>query len=192
MGREFELKFAATEEQQAAILAKFGDFREISMETTYFDTPDRALGQRRITLRQRKENGAPICTVKTPLPDGSKGEWELEYEDTATMVDMLCKLGAPEELKMLTAGGIEPICGARFLRRAKYLDVPGGQIELAVDKGVLLGGGKEMPLCEVEVELKSGPDDAAIDFAAALAEEFGLKPEKKSKFARAKKLSEEK
>lgn len=189
MGREFELKFAATDAQQAAILDKYGDFHRIAMETTYYDTADHALSRRRITLRQRKENGAPICTVKFPLEDGSKGEWELEWEDVGTMVEELCKLGAPEELKALTAEGIKPICGARFLRQAAYLEVPGGAVELAVDKGVLLGGGKEIPLCEVEVELKSGGDGAAVNFAAALAAEFDLHPEKKSKFHRAQALA---
>ena len=38
---------------------------------------------------------------------------------------------------------------------------------------------------EVEVELKSGSDAVARDFAAALAAEFGLKPQPKSKLARA-------
>ena len=60
MGREFELKFRATEAQQAAILEKYEGFRKIAMETTYYDTADRALSARRITLRQRKENGAPF------------------------------------------------------------------------------------------------------------------------------------
>ena len=192
MGREFELKFMASPQQQAAILERFGDFREISMETTYFDTADRALARRHITLRQRMENGVCVCTVKTKLPDGSRGEWELEWQDPTTMVDMLCKLGAPRELKTWTAGGILPICGAKFLRRAKELTVPGGTVELALDQGVLLGGGKTLPLGEVEVELKSGSDTAAVDFARALAERFDLRPEENSKFHRAQQLAAEK
>ena len=58
-------------------------------------------------------------------------------------------------------------------------------MELALDEGVLLGGGRELPFAEVEVELKSGSDAVARDFAAALAAEFGLKPQPKSKLARA-------
>ena len=189
MGREFELKFRATEAQQAAILEKYEGFRKIAMETTYYDTADRALSARRITLRQRKENGAPICTVKFPLPDGSKGEWELQWEDVDTMVDELCKLGAPAALRELTERGIYPICGAKFTRQASYIDLPGGAVELAVDKGLLLGGGKTLPLCEVEVELKDGEDAVAENFAAALAAEFDLQPEKRSKFSRAQQLA---
>lgn len=190
MGREFELKFAATPTIQDRIEEKYGPFHEISMETTYFDTPDGALSARRVTLRRRMENGVSVCTVKTPLADGSKGEWELEWMDPATMAQELCKLGAPAELLEWTHGGIVAICGARFTRRAKTVTLPGGSVELALDRGVLLGGGREMPLCEVEVELKSGPDQAAIEFAAALAAEFGLQTEPRSKFRRAKDLAQ--
>ena len=83
-----------------------------------------------------------------------------------------------------------PICGARFLRKAKTVTLPDCTVEIALDKGVLLGGGKEIPLCEVEVELKTGPEGAAVTFAQALAAEFGLQPEQKSKFKRASMLAE--
>lgn len=189
MGREFELKFAANPEIQAAVEKKYGAFQQISMETTYYDTADGALAARRITLRRRMENNVSVCTVKTPLADGSKGEWELEWNDPAAMVKELCKLGAPEEILGLTSAGIVPICGARFTRRAKMLELPGGSVELALDAGVLLGGGREMPLCELEVELKSGLDSVATEFAAAIAAEFGLQPEIRSKYRRAQLLA---
>lgn len=189
MGREFELKFAATEEIQAAIAEKFAVTHEITMESTYFDTADRILAQRHITLRRRMENGVSVCTVKTPLSGAGRGEWELEWDDPASMVDELCKLGAPGELKELTAPGLVPVCGARFVRKAATLTVENGTVELALDRGVLIGGGKEIPLCEVEVELKSGDDTAALGFAGLLAEQFGLKQEKFSKFRRAQALA---
>lgn len=189
MGREFELKFAATAQIHQAVEEKYGDFQEITMETTYFDTPDGALAARRVTLRQRMENGICVCTVKTPLPQGGKGEWELQWQDASTMVEKLCQIGAPRELLAWTAPGIEPICGARFVRKAKTIDCPGGSVELALDRGILLGGGRQIPLCELEVELKSGDDTVAIDFAAQIAAEFDLKPENLSKFRRAQLLS---
>ena len=34
MGKEFELKYAATPAQQQALMEGFGDFTEIAMETT--------------------------------------------------------------------------------------------------------------------------------------------------------------
>ncbi len=63
-------------------------------------------------------------------------------------------------------------------------------VELALDQGVLFGGGREQPLCEVEVELKSGSRKGAYIYAMTLAELFGLKQEKRSKFRRALSLTE--
>ena len=192
MGREFELKYRATAEQIAAIGAKFGLFREISMETTYYDTPDRSLSARKWTLRRRFENGVSVCTLKTPHRDGGRGEWEMESHDLISAVPALCKLGAPAELESLVCNGVMEVCGARFTRLAALMEANGCTVELALDRGVLLGGGKELPLCEVEVELKKGDDAAAVAFAKELAQTFGLVPETASKYRRALALSAQK
>ena len=189
MGREFELKYQATPETIAAIQAKFGEFTPISMETTYYDTEDLSLRQRRWTLRRRLENGKSVCTVKTPLPDGSRGEWETENADLAAGVKALCGMGAPKEISDYVNQGVTPFCGAKFTRLAKTIALPGGSVELALDEGVLLGGGQELPFAEVEVELKSGEDDLASVFAGKLAAEFDLKEQPKSKLARAMALT---
>lgn len=189
MGREFELKYSANAQAFAALGAKWEDFTVIQMETTYFDTPDGALAQRHITLRRRMENGISVCTVKTPDGTHGRGEWELECEDIEAAVPMLCKLGASEELLKLTENGLKIACGARFTRRAKLVEITGCTVEIALDEGVLIGGGRELPLREVEVELKDGEEAIAVAFAQALAAEYGLVSEPKSKFARAQKLA---
>ncbi|MBQ8833616.1 MAG: CYTH domain-containing protein [Oscillospiraceae bacterium] len=188
MGRELELKYRADGETLAAIREKFGEFMPISMETVYYDTPDGVLRARHWTLRRRMENGVAVCTLKTPLPDGSRGEWETECGDILAAVPKLCKLGAPEELKALTAQGVRESCGAKFTRLAKLLDIGGCTVEIALDKGVLLGGGKETPLCEVEVEYKDGDESAAHILAQMLAAEFHMHREPKSKVVRAMEL----
>lgn len=185
MGREFELKYGATAARQQSIAEHFGSFETISMETTYYDTPDQLLAARKLTLRRRLENGVSVCTLKTPGDSHGRGEWETKCDRIEGALDELCKLSQWDELPGLLARGVTPICGARFTRRAKTIELPDCTVELALDAGVLLGGGKEMPLCEVEVELKSGSEEAAAAFGTALAGEFGLVPENKSKFRRA-------
>lgn len=185
MGREFELKFAATAEVQAAIRQAYGSFRRISMETTYFDTMDGALSARKMTLRLRKENELCICTLKTPLPDGSRGEWECQATDIQDGLDTLVALGAPKQVAILAESGLQAICGAKFTRLVTEVVTADGRAELALDSGILLGGGREAELCEVEVELKSGSDRAILAFADELAAGYGLQPENRSKFRRA-------
>ena len=186
MSIEFELKYAATAAAQEAVAAAFpADYRVIAMETTYYDAPGGALSARHITLRRRLENGVSVCTVKTPAPGLARGEWECECGEIGDAIPRLCGLGAPKELLLLTAEGVEPICGARFTRRAGLIECGGATVELALDSGVLLGGGREIPLCEVECELKSGSPEAVLAFGTALAERFGLTVQRKSKFRRA-------
>lgn len=191
MGREFELKFRADADILEKIREKYQDFTSISMETTYYDTFDLKLAFHRWTLRRRMENGISVCTFKRPHKDGGRGEWEVEAANIMEGVMKLCQNGADWELMRATAGGLMEVCGARFTRLAKQIDLPDGKIELALDQGVLTGKGKELPFWEVEVELKEGADEVAADFAKALAEEFGLTPEPKSKFVRAMALTME-
>ena len=185
MAREFELKFRASVRQMTAIMEDYDGFREINMVTTYFDTPDQQLLPRHWTLRKRTENEISICTLKTPCDDGGRCEWETECDDITAAIPALCDLGAPEELKTLTAGGLETVCGARFVRQAALIELENCTVELALDRGILKGGARIELLGEVEVELKSGSEEAAIAFARDLAIKYGLMRERNSKYLRA-------
>ena len=185
MAREFELKFRASANQLAAIMEEYQGFREISMVTTYYDTPNQDLLPRRWALRQRQENGVSVCTLKTPCADGGRCEWETECDDIIAAIPALCELGAPAELKELTTAGLEAVCGARFTRQAALIELEDCTLELALDRGFLKGGFRMNLMMEVEVELKSGSDEAAIAFARDLAVKYNLVRERNSKYLRA-------
>ena len=190
MGRELELKFAASSETLDAMEEKYAPLTPITMHTRYFDTPHQAFRGRRWTLRLRLENGRPICTLKTRLSDGSRGEYETESGDIVSAIPALLEQGAPVELEELAREGLEEVCGARFTRLARIIDVPGGQVELALDRGEFTGGGRTLPFTEAEAELKAGPDEVLARFGRALAEEFSLREEPRSKIQRAMALAE--
>ena len=189
MAKEFELKYQASPEILEEIQGNFSDFTPISMETTYFDTPDGAMKARRWTLRRRLENGTAVCSLKTPGDFIRRGEWEVEAPCLEGAIADLLALGAPEALGTYAAKGLSPVCGAKFLRRAALLTLPEGTVELALDQGVFLGGGKEQPFSEIEVELKSGSEETALAFGAQLAREYSLTPETKGKVERAMALA---
>ena len=190
MGRELELKFVASSETLDAMEEKYAPLTPITMHTRYFDTPHQAFRGRRWTLRLRLENGRPICTLKTRLPDGSRGEYETESGYIVSAIPALLEQGAPAELEELAREGLEEVCGARFTRLARIIDVPGGQVELALDRGEFTGGGRTLPFTEAEAELKAGPDEVLARFGRALAEEFSLREEPRSKIQRAMALAE--
>jgi len=185
MATEYERKFRATPALLTAIAAAYpGDAARIQMETTYYDTPSGDLSARHYTLRKRLENGVAVCTVKVPA-GAARGEWEVECACIEAALPKLLALGCPEEIALLAQKGLVPICGAAFTRLATTLSLPEGAVELALDQGFLTGGGRKEPLCEVEVELKIGTTHLCDCFADALAAQFGLQPEEKSKFRRA-------
>ena len=193
MGQELELKYRATPDALNAIQEAFpGDYTEIPMETTYYDTPKNELSARRWTLRRRRENDTYVCTLKTPTADpGIRGEWETECDDILTAIPLLAAESGLEELTKLTSGGIVPTCGARFTRLALPVELEDGMAELALDQGVLLNGDRELAFAEMELELKSGNPEELKAMAQVIAHKFGLEYEKKSKFARAKLLGVE-
>lgn len=190
MGREFELKYAATEEVQREILSAYGPFRQIRMETTYFDTPAGHFAARKMTLRLRKENDVTICTLKAPGSDNGRAEWECEADTIANGLAALIAAGAPAEAVVLAEAGLIPVCGARFTRMAAILPTQDGTAELALDSGVLLAGERTSPLCELEVEQKTGSEEATEALAENIARTYGLKAEPKSKFRRALSLAQ--
>ena len=190
MGVEYELKFRATEPVLSAIREAYGpDGQAYRMRTTYYDTPTGQLSCRKYTLRHRMENDKHVCTLKAPAQGYGRGEWETEEADIFAAISALRELGAPEDLPELTAEGLVAVCGAAFDRFAICVQLSDCTLELALDRGILTGGGRQIPLCEVEVELKSGDSRGADRFAAELARQYGLLPETKSKFRRALALS---
>ena len=187
MATEFELKYRCTGADQTRIRAAFpGAWTETPMSTTYFDTADGQLSRLRWTLRHRREGDRDVCTLKTPGENNARGEWETECADILEALPILAEasgLALPEQL-------VE-VCGARFTRLSRILELEGCTAELALDAGVLLGGGRQIPLCEVELELKSGDQAALTAFAGSFQAKFGLSQEPESKFARAKALAQE-
>ena len=185
MATEFELKYAADISAFEGLKQEADSWKSYQMATTYYDTPDAKLGKLHWTLRRRFENGVSVCTLKTPAGGHGRNEFELECGDIHTAIPQLVEAGAPAELLEYTAAGIEEVCSARFDRLAGNVLLGDTAVELALDKGVLMGGGKELPFVEVEVELKSGSEDTAVAYARVLAAKYGLRPEPRSKYKRA-------
>lgn len=190
MGLEYEKKFRADEN----ILKEMDEALKeppyiLQMETTYYDTPKGDLGRRKITLRRRLENGVSVCTLKTPTGTAARGEFQVECNSITDAIPILCKLSNLEALLFLTAEGVMPVCGAKFTRTARKISFGDSLLEVALDSGILIGGGKAQPLFEVEVELLSGEMRDADMYASLLARKFSLQEEHKSKFRRALSLA---
>ena len=143
---------------------------------TYFDTPDLALREARMALRERRVGGERWLTVKTAGSTvaglSQRGEWEVvlsgERPPFASFVDDSAVAAALQE----RAARLLPVFSTDFTRRAAVLSHAGARIELAVDSGeVRVGTGRRVrreALLEVELELIEGPLDALFDLAHTL------------------------
>lgn len=192
MGLEFELKYRALPAQLRRIREDHpGNYIRTEMSTGYYDTPGGALSRRHWTLRRRKEGERFVCTLKTPAQSFGRGEWELECDDILKAIPALAALSGLPELEPLTAEGVTERCGARFVRESLTLTIGESTAELALDTGVLTGGGRELPFAEAEIELKSGSPEELLAFGQLFSKKYGLEPEPKSKFARARALAQE-
>lgn len=160
---------------------------------TYFDTADMRLAARRAGLRVRELEGRRIATVKTAgqVRDGlhERGEWEVELgpEAGGARPEQWPESEARTLAIELTGGAaLLPIVRVRTLRRNLYV-FRGEALaaELSLDDGAIEAGGRELPFCELEIELRPGGYRADL---AALAELLGrhtaLAPEDRSKLAR--------
>lgn len=200
MGRELEIKLAVDGE---AALEKIltddtitalvdGPWQERLMKTTYYDSPDRRFSSHYWTLRHRMEGKDSIVCVKAPTEDPRvRGEWQISApEISKESIETLIKSGAPMELLYLYgAGDVQPVCGAEFIRKSVMLRFSdSSRAELAGDHGILHGKSQQLPLTELEIELYEGAPAEMEALAALLQTRYGLNPQCKSKFARARGL----
>ena len=93
MSIEFELKYTATPQSLSALQQHFtGEAQVLSMETVYYETPGEDFSARKATLRCRKENGQPVCTLKTAAAGLARHEYTLCCDSITEAAQKLCKL----------------------------------------------------------------------------------------------------
>lgn len=172
------------------------DYHTRHMRSTYYDTADGVLSQRKWTLRLRDEGGNLVAAFKTANTSDDIGfftrnEWQCNTDSIENAIPMLIEQGAPQELAtLLKDAPLREVCGAEFDRTAAYLFMDDGiRIELAGDYGMLFAGDKQEPICELELELLYGDAGSLPPLCSQLLGDYGLHEEKRSKYQRAKALA---
>lgn len=176
--REIELKFRIPPERLAALrksLATPTAEREI-LQATYFDTEDRALAERRVALRIRREGRRWVQTAKAVGADPmSRLEHEVDLgtrrPDLAGGPDPALHLPHPELhhalLEAIAAAGspLGAIYGTRVERLRRVIRNAGARVEVALDEGRIEAGSAVLPVSEIEFELLDGPVDGLLELA---------------------------
>ncbi|HEV7385247.1 MAG TPA: CHAD domain-containing protein [Phenylobacterium sp.] len=163
--REIELKFTCGPGDLATVLAAAppGDDESRELISVYFDTADLALQKAGASLRVREQEGKRVQTLK-------RGEG-LDREEYEAPIDGLAPDPELGPLPSLAPKGadLRPVFNVRVSRRQRTFRYQDAVIELALDQGEVTGGEQKSPICEVELELKSGPPAALFALARELS-----------------------
>ena len=176
----------------SALVQKKG---RLEMEAMYYDTADNLIARCHGGLRLRRENETRVVCLKLAAESGFGGarkareEYECTAPDIRTGIQNLPAAGAPQDICdcLLQANLIE-LGRTAFTRFWFLLSYQGCTCELAFDYGKLNRNGRVGPICEMELELKSGSEADFDALAVQLQQEFDLKPQPLSKLARMMRL----
>ncbi|GAB3187031.1 CYTH and CHAD domain-containing protein [Hydrogenophaga aquatica] len=160
------------------------------LTNVYFDTPQQTLRQQRCALRLRHvaqkpgaaQRGQWLQTFKTAgVSQGGlsqRGEWETAV--TGKALDFQALAATPlaamgDEHSLLAA--LSP-CFETRCHRTTWLvrRRDGTAMEVALDVGEIVAGGRTEPLLELELELLAGQPDALFDLAESLARNVAVLP----------------
>ncbi len=198
MSDEVELKFdvAATDaEALKACSALAGVTPGVTeADTAYFDTKDGLVRHAGYSLRVRKAGGHYVQAVKHK-PAAAAGlfvrrEWEAEVPGFAPDDAALAKTPLLKLLEAGEAGPLKQQVRSKFRRTIWLVTHKGSVIEVVLDEGKVTAGKAESPLCELELELKSGKPRALFALAGEIGAALPLRLGVLSKAERAYALAE--
>jgi inorganic triphosphatase YgiF len=141
---------------------------------TYFDTPELALQQRRMAVRERLAGEQWLLTVKTTGQSQNglsrRLEWEGPTTPGALQFDPLVDDAALAQDLMALRPTLRALFCTDFERQRWVIAHAGAQIEVALDQGRIHVPGTDLgePLLELELELLSGPEEALLALAEVL------------------------
>ncbi|TCJ16515.1 CYTH and CHAD domain-containing protein [Parasulfuritortus cantonensis] len=191
MSIEIELKLAIAPRAVAGLrrhaLLSGVPVRRDKLYGIYFDTPDFQLSRNRGAFRLRREGYHWVQTVK--LDRGSVGGLSMrpEYEvrlagkqpDFALLPEAARAAITPE-----VEARLAPVFVTDFQRTIWHIERPAGTVEVALDLGHIRAGAADLPVAEVELELKAGTGAVLFEIARELLAGVAMVPEYRSKALR--------
>jgi len=198
---ELEIKMSALPEEPLqersvlllaeALLGLQGAPQQLLLEAHYHDDSEGLLRTAGWALRARREGAELVATAKGPEQDrhGVAARPEIN-----AVIEQLPGPGEPLPgslvAALLEAGlSIDYWPGVQWVTEIKrtFVDVGlpgGGTAELAIDHGRVYSGKRSHPVCELELELRSGQAAELSNAARKLSEQLLVRPGGRSKAAR--------
>jgi triphosphatase len=190
---EFELKLEVPANRLRSVAAAMNEGKAIQQRfyAYYFDTEEGLLASHGITVRVRKEGARWVQTAKGTLGGSASLLERLEHNvdipapiaGGIPSVHLARHFGTPvgnsiQQALKLKAGDMHPalvlMYETDFQRLKRRVKLAGSVIEIALDQGHVISGSNSLALCELEVELKQGKPEHAVQLAHIWCEKHGL------------------
>ncbi len=146
----------------------------------YYDTPKLELHTSGMALRLRRTGRQWLQTLKGggSIKAGmhQRNEWEVPVKGMALDFSQLAESGEPqtaeweEHLPKALRKKLQPVFVTDFSRSSRMLQWQDALIELCMDQGVVSTEQHSTPVCELELELKSGQPQQLFELALAILE----------------------
>ena len=166
------------------------------LEAWYYDTGDHLLQKEGIAFRIRFEQGEWLATIKSGGTSAGglhkRKEWNIPVSGPLPDLSELQDANGGELLqKIIGDDPLVPLFCTAFERQKTAIATDEGDIiEIAIDSGEIVAGGRQEQISEVELELKTGNPLAVLNLGARLAAEMPLDIESRSKYYRGLCLAE--
>lgn len=138
--------------------------------SVYYDTPELDLRSHAMALRLRRAGKQWLQTLKggggVQAGLHRRNEWETLVAGEALDFDALKAAGG--KLPQGVRKKLQPAFVTDFSRNVRLLKFGGAEIELCMDQGEVRTGQHSFPICELELELKSGEPRRLFELALAL------------------------
>ncbi len=130
-----------------------------SRHSIYFDTADRQLRDNEISLRTRTNGHEFVQTVK--MLNGNSGspartEWEALLPDPIPDPSLVIDPALPQDFRNLTSADLQPVFDVDIKRETRRLTSDNAEIDVSLDSGAVIVGGRREPIHEIELELVAG------------------------------------
>ena len=196
MATEIELKLAIAPEHVERLLrlpllkpVSRGRALTTHLYSVYYDTPDFALRTLGAALRLRRSGSTWMQTLKTAgrVDAGLHQREEIDTPVAAQLINYQALQQAVPDLPFDNGlpSNLAPVFITDFKRTTRQLQTStGSSLELCIDRGSISSGTAEVPISEIELELKAGLPQHIVELALELLQHLPLRVEPKSKAQR--------
>jgi inorganic triphosphatase YgiF len=159
------------------------------LQAFYFDTPDRDLVRAKIALRLRREGEQWVQTLKMP-GENALSRIEINHDRLSPDLDLSVYAAEPFAAVLAKHAQALSICYETDVQRIfRQTRTALGVVEIALDTGLLRAGSVELPISEIEFELKRGELGAIFALGKKWQQAHGLILDVRSKSERGDRLA---